>query len=175
MDTANTSPFRSQPVAALDRLDCWKLIAAYLGREVRTVQRWERKEALPVHRHVHSKGSSVYAFKHEIDAWLRNRRSAADVLLRGDQREFRVQSFTRTPPVAHRPLGLQLQPAASSHRARLPANHRSTNPDSVEPVLFFSLGGRSFSSDITATINPLSLGRWSFSSSVRSVRVGFSH
>ena len=32
------------------RLDSWKEIAAYLGRDVRTVQRWERREGLPIHR-----------------------------------------------------------------------------------------------------------------------------
>jgi hypothetical protein len=60
-----------------DRLGSWKEIAAYLGREVRTAQRWERREGLPVNRHVHAKASSVWAFKHEIDAWLRSRSRAA--------------------------------------------------------------------------------------------------
>jgi hypothetical protein len=32
------------------RLDSWKKIAAYLKRDVSTVQRWERREAMPVHR-----------------------------------------------------------------------------------------------------------------------------
>jgi hypothetical protein len=60
-----------------DRLDSWKEIAAYLRREVRTAQRWEKREGLPVHRHVHAKASSVCAFKHEIDAWLHTRRRVA--------------------------------------------------------------------------------------------------
>jgi hypothetical protein len=60
-----------------DRLDSWKEIAVYLGREVRTAQRWEKRESLPVHRHVHAKASSVWAFKHEIDAWLNTRSPAA--------------------------------------------------------------------------------------------------
>jgi TolB-like protein/Tfp pilus assembly protein PilF len=51
------------------RLDSWKEIAAYLGRDVRTVQRWERREGLPVHRQQHDKLGSVYAFGQEIDAW----------------------------------------------------------------------------------------------------------
>ena len=33
---------------ATDRLDSWKQIAAYLGRGVTTVQRWEAEEGLPV-------------------------------------------------------------------------------------------------------------------------------
>ena len=51
------------------RLDSWKEIASHLGRTVRTVQRWERDEGLPVRRHVHLKLSSVYAYSDEIDAW----------------------------------------------------------------------------------------------------------
>ena len=56
-----------------DRLDSWKDIAHYLNRSVRTVQRWEMLEAMPVHRHCHNTGHSVYAYKHEIDAWRLNR------------------------------------------------------------------------------------------------------
>lgn len=52
-----------------DRLDSWKDIAVYLKRDVRTVRRWEEKEHLPVHRHLHSKRGSVYASKAELDAW----------------------------------------------------------------------------------------------------------
>ncbi len=54
-------------------LDSWKEIAAYLGREVRTVQRWEKKEGLPVHRQIHEKLGTVYAYKSEVDAWWKER------------------------------------------------------------------------------------------------------
>jgi TolB-like protein/Tfp pilus assembly protein PilF len=54
---------------ATDRLDSWKDIATYLRRDVSTVQRWERREGLPIHRQQHDKLGSVYAFRHEIDAW----------------------------------------------------------------------------------------------------------
>ena len=54
---------------ASDRLDSWKEIAAHLKRTVRTVQRWERHEGLPVRRHLHARASSVYASKSEIDVW----------------------------------------------------------------------------------------------------------
>ncbi len=50
-------------------LGSWKEIAVYLGRDVRTVIRWEKSEALPVHRHLHRARSSVYAFPSELDAW----------------------------------------------------------------------------------------------------------
>jgi TolB-like protein/Tfp pilus assembly protein PilF len=50
-------------------LDSWKDVAAYLKRDVSTVQRWERREGLPIHRHQHDKLGSVYAFRHELDQW----------------------------------------------------------------------------------------------------------
>jgi Tol biopolymer transport system component len=56
-----------------DRLDSWKEIAGYLKRDVTTVQRWEKREGMPVHRHVHDKMGSVYAFRTELDAWTRSR------------------------------------------------------------------------------------------------------
>jgi tetratricopeptide (TPR) repeat protein len=62
---------------AADRLDSWKEIAAYLYRDVTTAQRWERREAMPIHRHLHGRLGSVYAFRSELDAWRRNRRPAA--------------------------------------------------------------------------------------------------
>ena len=55
-----------------NRLDSWKAIAAYLERDVSTVRRWEKHEGLPVHRHLHRKLGSVYAFPSEIDEWWRN-------------------------------------------------------------------------------------------------------
>ena len=55
------------------RLDSWKEIATYLKRGVRTVSRWERQEGLPVHRHLHGKEATVYAFIDEIDTWLEGR------------------------------------------------------------------------------------------------------
>src|SRR6202049_1618739 len=55
------------------RLESWKEIAAYLGRDVTTVRRWEKGEGLPVHRHLHNKLGSVYAYTTELDAWRNNR------------------------------------------------------------------------------------------------------
>jgi Tol biopolymer transport system component len=56
-----------------DRLDSWKEIAAYLKRDVTTVQRWEKREGMPVHRHLHDRMGSVYASRTDLDAWMRGR------------------------------------------------------------------------------------------------------
>ena len=56
-----------------DVLNSWKEISNYVGRGVRTVQRWEKDFHLPVRRPSgHLKGS-VLALKHEIDEWLNTR------------------------------------------------------------------------------------------------------
>src|SRR5216684_2241734 len=64
---------QSAPELSGDRLDSWKEIAVYLDREVRTVQRWEKREGLPIHRQFHVNAGTVWAFKPEIDAWFKNR------------------------------------------------------------------------------------------------------
>ncbi len=51
----------------------WKEISAYLGKSVRTVQRWEGEFGLPVQRANGSSKGTVRASRKEIDAWLRNR------------------------------------------------------------------------------------------------------
>ncbi len=58
------------PATQLPKLDGWKEIAAYLGRDVTTAIRWEGERRLPVHRVPGGKRSAVYAYPHEIDEWL---------------------------------------------------------------------------------------------------------
>ena len=74
LDESNTLPGGATGRQQDDRLDSWKKIATYLKRDVSTVQRWERREAMPVHRHLHDKLGSVFAFRSELDAWWEGRR-----------------------------------------------------------------------------------------------------
>ena len=55
-------------------LESWKEIAAYLNRDVRTVQRWEQDKGLPVHRIPGRGKPTVYALKAEVDAWWLDQR-----------------------------------------------------------------------------------------------------
>ena len=59
-------------------LESWKEIAVYLKRDVRTVIRWEKKEGLPVRRHLHQARSSVYAYPSELEAWKAAREPGFD-------------------------------------------------------------------------------------------------
>lgn len=52
------------------KLDSWKEIADYLGRDVRTAIRWEKERGMPVRRVPGQKGHGVFAVRGEIDAWL---------------------------------------------------------------------------------------------------------
>jgi hypothetical protein len=58
-------------------LSSWKDIARYLGKGVRTVQRWERHLGLPVRRPTGaSQKSAVLLNRGDVDAWLATRFSA---------------------------------------------------------------------------------------------------
>jgi len=68
-----------------DRLDSWKEIAAYLKKEVRTVQRWEKSGRLPVRRLAHNKQGTVFAYKLDLDEWWKeNQTGLEDVDDSGD-------------------------------------------------------------------------------------------
>ncbi len=70
-------------------LNSWKEVAEYMGRGVRTVQRWERELGLPIRRPKGRSRTAVVARSEELDAWLRR----SPVLL-----EMRAR---RRDPAAH--------------------------------------------------------------------------
>src|SRR5208282_1851070 len=74
---AEPGPEGSSPLRG-KKLVSWKEIAGHLGRETRTVQRWEKTEGLPIRRHEHQKKSTVYAYTGDLDAWFKKRQPADD-------------------------------------------------------------------------------------------------
>ena len=68
-DARPAPPAPAPAPASRTRLESWKAIASHFGRDVTTVRRWERREALPIHRLFHDKLGSVYAFTDELDGW----------------------------------------------------------------------------------------------------------
>ena len=70
---AQPSGVQIGPPGAGARLQSWKEIAEYIGRDVRTAHRWESNNGLPVHRLMHDKGATVYALTTEIDEWMAKR------------------------------------------------------------------------------------------------------
>lgn len=57
-------------MASRKLLNGWKEIASYMGRGVRSVQRYEADLKLPIRRPEGSDRSSVFAFSDELDEWL---------------------------------------------------------------------------------------------------------
>jgi hypothetical protein len=99
------------PGEARDRLDSWKAIADYLDRDVATVRRWEKSLGLPVRRVPGGPGRSVFAFRSEIDEWLKGAH------LNGD-----ASPSPQIAPLPEAPAGA----SASSRAARVetPGTHR---------------------------------------------------
>ena len=110
-----------------ERLEGWKQIAAYLKRDVRTIQRWERAEQLPVRRQMHRKLGNVLAYKDELNRWveqrcsLQNKKPPATTLpvyelyLRGRQlfHQFRRKNFERAREMFARAIELDPKFAAA--------------------------------------------------------------
>jgi hypothetical protein len=78
-----------------------------LGRGIRTVQRWEREEGLPVHRLAHEKRGSVYARREELTAWWESRRLTLAAPSTSDAVDspvaLRLERVTRTALVRRTP------------------------------------------------------------------------
>jgi Tol biopolymer transport system component len=131
-----TAPGAADPLG--DRLDSWKEIAAYLGRGIRTVQRWEREEGLPVHRLAHDKRGTIYARREELEAWWESRRVTLAAQPVAD---------AAGPPAARGPVrvtwttALTSWPALSSD-ARLVAYVSDAGQDGETPQIFIQqIGG----------------------------------
>jgi tetratricopeptide (TPR) repeat protein len=55
------------------RLDSWKEIATFFGRDERTVRRWEKERGLPAHRVPGGGRGVVFAYSDELREWLKGR------------------------------------------------------------------------------------------------------
>jgi hypothetical protein len=100
------------------RFDSWKEIATFLGRDVRTVQRWERYEGLPIRRLLHVKRGTVFAWKSELQAWL-DARSTGYVAPHRVEPDARHS--TRRTPLQRRCAQRSPVPSGPRHSAPRPA------------------------------------------------------
>ena len=76
------------------RLDSWKEIGSFFGRDERTVKRWERERRLPVHRVPGSGRGRVFAYQNELEEWLR------DAELEAYAPEAPIENASHAPPPA---------------------------------------------------------------------------
>ena len=75
-------------------LSSWKEIAAYLDCDTRTCQRWEKKFGLPVYRVDEESKSRVYAYKDELDEWLKNRNNKNSLPSKAKSQKLKQQIRT---------------------------------------------------------------------------------
>ena len=88
MSDAPSAPGKlPDPASNEPRLESWGEIAAYLRRDIRTVQRWEHDYGLPVRRLVIGKMGQVYAYRSELDRWVKQRQPGPDGDIRNNGKE----------------------------------------------------------------------------------------
>ena len=109
-------------------LSGWKEIAHYLGRGVRTVQRWELDAALPVHRPKGQPRSAVFARRIEIDEWataapVRNGDSIPE--LRARISELLAENESLRQRLAEHDLEERRE--RERERERVPARHKAAS------------------------------------------------
>lgn len=105
------------------RLRDWKEIAAFFGRDERTVRRWEQQRGLPVHRISGGARNLVFAYTDELETWLRGGEPAAS-----DDVE----------PLAEEPAAPPL--ATLARTAAPPAPARFSKWPQVLPLAFGAVG-----------------------------------
>ncbi|MGB8919340.1 MAG: hypothetical protein WCC89_20980 [Candidatus Sulfotelmatobacter sp.] len=86
------------------RLDSWKEIAAFFGRDERTVRRWEKESALPVHRFPGGAKGRVFAFESELALWLSTPQALQSATSDSEPQISPVQiNQDQVSPVQHEP------------------------------------------------------------------------
>ena len=58
---------------AKQRLETWKEVANFFGKDERTVKRWESERGLPIHRLPGDARSRIFAFAAELESWRASR------------------------------------------------------------------------------------------------------
>lgn len=85
---------------ARDRLVGWKAIGNFVGRDARTVRRWEADRGLPVHRAPGGDRPMVWADPAELDRWLSKVGAAPESLTSTDDRGDRRAVWKRIAAAA---------------------------------------------------------------------------
>src|SRR6266849_1369697 len=131
----------SNPSTGRKRLDSWKEIAAFFGRDERTANRWEKELGLPIHRLPGTKGR-VYAYTEELSAWSAEPKNAGAALPGYDsagQPGLRASGLT---VIAGRRTSVDegSLESPSSEEVRAPSAWRHRNTIRLLTVAFLGLG-----------------------------------
>jgi tetratricopeptide (TPR) repeat protein len=103
------------------RLDTWKEIGAFFGRDERTVKRWEDQRGLPVHRVPGSGRGSVYAYTSELSEWLKTAETRVSVTTTVDDASEETLAAEKALTAEHAPA-----------LAELPATGIAAEPSNID-------------------------------------------
>ena len=140
-DSAQDGPTRGPEPPANDRLESWKDIAAYLGKDVSTLHRWEKDAGLPVYRSSQDKVRNVYAYRSELDAWQNTRRTlpADEETVNHSHTGAQVPRWwTRWPAVA---AGILVAVVVTGSLVWIAWNGRARTPEQVPTLDVLSRAG----------------------------------
>ena len=82
------------------RLDSWKEVAAFFGRDERTVRRWEKERGLPAHRVPGGERGGVFAYTEELREWLKGRAGELEAAESGTIREVGASEEIERAPTS---------------------------------------------------------------------------
>ena len=109
------SPSESTP-GPNRRLDTWKEIGAFFGRDERTVKRWEVTRGLPVHRVPGAGRANVYANTDELSEWLKGKNDTAEAETEINPADLEREMDDEVFPEPISPDSLAPVPVASDRR-----------------------------------------------------------
>ena len=109
-----------------DILNGWKEIGRYVGRDTRTVERWEKLRGLPVRRVPGARRATVYALIAELDEWLEDGKpEGSDLAANRGAVDF-------SPAVTFSPSGAEHLPAIPSTQFQPPLEDAGATPATLE-------------------------------------------
>jgi len=103
------------------RLDSWKEIAAFFGRDERTVKRWEKERSLPVHRLPGGSRARVFALTEELERWMHSPESGPVHVSEADSP---VEAAGVPSPAAESSQAVDLTPPVAPDQSTVPAKDR---------------------------------------------------
>jgi tetratricopeptide (TPR) repeat protein len=99
------------------RVESWKEIASFFGRDERTVKRWEKSRRLPVRRLPGAKGG-VFAYSDELLQWLHSRSGEPAASIPDDLPQPQI-AFSAPPSSPEQQLASALPAVSVGHRELL--------------------------------------------------------